>query len=115
MALTLLEAAKRHSGDVLRAAIVSIYAQESDILRVLPFDDIAGNALKYNVENALPGIGFRGLNEGYTESTGVINPQVEQLVIAGGDLDVDKFIVRTMGADQRSATCRPTAACRAWC
>lgn len=103
MALTLLEAAKRHSGDVLRAAIVSIYAQESDILRVLPFDDIAGNALKYNVENALPGIGFRGLNEGYTESTGVINPQVEQLVIAGGDLDVDKFIVRTMGADQRSA------------
>lgn len=103
MALTLLEAAKRHSGDVLRSAIIQIYAAQSDILRVMPFDNIPGNALKYNVEAALPGVGFRGLNEGYQESTGVINPQVEQLVIAGGDLDVDKFIVKTMGADQRSA------------
>lgn len=103
MALTLIEAAKRQTGDVLRAAVVNIYAQESDILRVLPFDNIAGNALKYNVESALPGVAFRGLNEGYTESTGVINPQVEQLTIAGGDLDVDKFIVRTMGMDQRAA------------
>lgn len=103
MALTLLEAAKRHSGDAIRSAIIQIYAAQSDILRVLPFDNIQGNALKYTVESALPGIGFRGLNEGYTESTGVINPQVEELVIAGGDLDVDKAIVKTMGLDQRSA------------
>ncbi len=103
MALTLLEAAKRHTGDVLRSVVVQIYAQQSDILRVLPFENIPGNALKYNVEGALPGVGFRGLNEGYTESTGIINPQVEQLVIAGGDLDVDKFILQTMGMDQRAA------------
>lgn len=45
---------------------------------------------------------FRGVNEAYTESTGVINPQTEPLVIAGGDLDVDKFIVSTMGIEQRS-------------
>lgn len=103
MALTLIEAAKKNKGDMLRSAVVTIYAAQSDILRVLPFSDIQGNALRYNVESALPGVGFRGLNEGYTESTGIINPQVEQLVMAGGDLDVDNFILETMGQDQRSA------------
>lgn len=100
--LTLVEAAKLHSGDVVRAAIIELYARNSDILQVLPFENIEGNALRYNREDKLPGVGFRGVNEGFTESTGVLNPRVETLTIAGGDLDVDKFIVDTMGADQRS-------------
>ena len=78
------------------------FAETSDILRVLMFEGIAGNSLKYNVEETLPGIGFRGVNESFTESTGIINPKTENLAIAGGDLDVDKFIVDTMGADQRA-------------
>jgi hypothetical protein len=102
MALTLVEAAKLHSGDVVRSAVIELYARSSDLLMVLPFTDILGNALRYNQEQTLPGIGFRGVNEGYTESTGILNPIVEPLVIAGGDLDVDKFILKTMGMDQRS-------------
>src|SRR5262245_7533071 len=102
MALTIVEAAKLNSGDVVRTAIVEMYARNSDILRVLPFEGIAGNALKYNREDILPGVGFRGVNEGYTESVGVLNPITESLVIAGGDLDVDRFIIQTMGANQRS-------------
>src|SRR5262245_15092704 len=102
MALTIVEAAKVNSGDVVRAAIVEMYARNSDILRVLPFESIAGNALKYNREEVLPGVGFRGVNEGFAESVGVLNPITESLVIAGGDLDVDRFIVQTMGANQRS-------------
>lgn len=102
MALTLVEAAKLHSGEVKRAAIIELFAQGSDLLRVLPFDTIAGNALQYNREETLPGIGFRGVNEAYTESTGIINPLTEPLVIAGGDLDVDIFILETMGQDQRA-------------
>lgn len=102
MALTLVEAAKLHSGEVKRSAIIELFAQGSDVLRTLPFDTIAGNALQYNREETLPGIGFRGVNEAYTESTGVINPVTEPLVIAGGDLDVDVFILETMGQDQRA-------------
>lgn len=102
MALTLLEAAKLETGDVVRQAIIEKYAGSSELLSVLPFLNISGNALKYNRESSLPGIGFRGVNEGYTASTGVLNPLTEALVIAGGDLDVDKFIVDTMGANQRS-------------
>lgn len=102
MALTLLEAAKLSTGDVYRAGVLMKFAETSDILRILPFQGINGNSLKYNIEETLPGIGFRGVNESYTESTGIINPKVESLTISGGDLDVDKFIIDTMGADQRA-------------
>ncbi len=102
MALTLVEASKLHSGDVLRSAVTELYARSSDVLMALPFDNITGNALRYNREDKLPGVGFRGVNEAYGESTGILNPQVEMLSIAGGDLDVDTFILQTMGADQRS-------------
>jgi len=102
MALTLVEASKLYAGDPLRSAIIELYARSSDILQVLPFDDIQGNAYRYNREQTLPGIGFRGVNEAYPESTGILNPITEPLVIAGGDLDVDKFILDTMGENQRS-------------
>lgn len=102
MALTLLEAAKLNTGDVYKAGVLKKYAETSEILRLLPFESINGNSLRYNVEETLPGVGFRGVNGSYTESTGIINPKVESLTIAGGDLDVDKFIVDTMGSDQRS-------------
>ena len=102
MALTLVEAAKLYSGDPVRSAIIELYARNSDILMVLPFENIEGNAYRYNREETLPGIGFRGVNESYSESTGILNPITEPLVIAGGDLDVDKFIIDTMGAAQRS-------------
>jgi hypothetical protein len=102
MALTLVEAAKLESGDVLKQAIIEIYAGSSSILANLPFESIAGNALKYNREGAYPGVGFRGVNEAYTASTGILNPITEALVIAGGDLDVDKFILDTMGQNQRA-------------
>jgi len=102
MALTLVEAAKLYAGDPLRSAVIEIYARNSDVLRTLPFDNIEGSAMRYNREQTLPGIAFRGVNEAYTESTGILNPVTEPLVIAGGDLDVDKFITDTMGSSQRS-------------
>lgn len=94
MALTILEAAKL-SGEVKRESIVEMFARESDIIAALPFKGIAGRAYAYNREGSLPGVAFRGVNEAYTESTGVLNPLVETLTIAGGDLDVDKFLVKT--------------------
>jgi len=101
MALTLVEAAKR-AVDQEQSAIIEMYARSSDILANMQFTNIGGSAMSYNREETLPGIGFRGVNESYTASTGIINPQVEPLVIAGGDLDVDMFILKTMGMGQRS-------------
>jgi len=101
MSLTLLEAAKLSQNPV-QSAIIEMYARATDIMAALPFQAISGNALKYNREETLPGVGFRGVNEAYQESTGVLNPMTEPLVIAGGDLDVDTFILQTMGMNQRS-------------
>lgn len=102
MALTILEAAKLNKGTEEQRAIIELYSGSSDVLATLPFQNIQGNALKYNREANYPGIGFRGVNESYTASTGVLNPVTEVLVIAGGELDVDAFIVQTMGAEQRA-------------
>ncbi len=104
MALTLVEAAKAaaNNGEAFRSGVIEMYARTSSILRVLPFDDISGNALRYNREDILPGVGFRGINESYTESTGILNPITEPLLILGGEIKVDKYITATMGQRQRS-------------
>jgi hypothetical protein len=94
MALTLTEAAKL-SQDTLQRGVIETFARTSSFLELLPQMDIAGNAYAYNVEGALPGIGFRDVNEAYVASEGVINPASEKLYIAGGDVDVDRFIVQT--------------------
>src|SRR5690625_3375738 len=96
MALTLPEAAKL-STDILQRGVIETFARESAVLEMLPFMEIEGNSYRYNQEQTLPGVGFRGVNEAYDESTGVVNQLSEGLVIAGGDVDVDRFIVQTRG------------------
>jgi hypothetical protein len=105
MALTLLEAMKvaLNDGKVKEAAIIKQYAESSGILEALAFRNITGNAISYNREETLPSVGFRGVNESYTDSVGILNPQTETLTICGGEIKVDKYLVQTMGADVRSA------------
>ena len=102
-AVTLLQAAEMAMGndEVKRATVIQLFAMP-DIMRVIPFLDIQGGAYAYIQEGQLPGVAFRGINESYTTSTGVVNPQVERLRIAGGDLDVDKALLKTHGDSIRS-------------
>ena len=101
--ITLLEAAKINSGDVLRNTIIEHFARSSDLLRALPFIDVQGGAYVYNLEGNLPGVAFRGVGEGYTASAGIMNPETERLRIGGGDLDVDLATLKMHGQDVRSA------------
>jgi hypothetical protein len=94
--LTLLEAAKLMASP-LAQGVVEIFAANNAVLERLAFVDVQGNSYRYNREGALPGIAFRGINESYTESTGVLNPQVETLTICGGDSDYDVALIK-MGA-----------------
>lgn len=75
--------------DPLTSGVVEIFASENPVLASMPFINIAGNAYTYNREQTLPGVAFRGFNEGYQESTGVVNPLTESLTILGGDSDFD--------------------------
>lgn len=98
MALTLVEAAKGEQNP-LRRGIIQIFAKSSPVLQRIPLQNIAGNAYTYSKEAALPGVAFRGVNEAYVPSTGVINPETESLRIAGGEIDVDVFDVKTRPAN----------------
>ena len=105
MALTLVEASKIALGrdQVHRATIMELYARGSDLLAYLPFENITGSSLAFNREQTLPAAGFRAVNQAFAEGAGTTSRIVESLAIAGGDLDVDKFIVDTMGPDQRAS------------
>jgi len=92
--LTILEAAKLNPSPLVQG-VVEIFARENPVLLNLPFEDINGPAYVYNREGTLPGVAFRGINESYTESTGVINPQTESLRICGGESDYDTFLIQT--------------------
>lgn len=93
MAFTLIEYLKTTQSEILQA-VIEKFARTSKILELLPFKDIIGNALRYNLEDSLPGIAFRGLNEAYDEDTGVLNPQTEHLKIMGGDADTDRALMK---------------------
>lgn len=103
MALSLAEAAKL-STDSLQRGVLETFVQASPVLDRIPFLTIQGNAYAYNAEATLPGVEFRSVNEGYSESTGTVVQKSESLVILGGDADVDRFIVQTRGNlnDQRA-------------
>jgi hypothetical protein len=104
VSLTLVEAAKlaANDGETKRAGVIAMFAKESQWLASLIWKAIQGNAYAYNREGTLPSVAFRGVNESYTESTGIINPLVEALRIAGGDLDVDMAILKTQGESVRA-------------
>lgn len=103
-AVTLVEAAKtaENSGETKKSAIIELYARQSDILNAMMFEGIVGNSVKFTQEGELPSAAFRGVNEAYTTSKGSVSNQIEALYIAGGDIDVDKFIVQTMGQQARA-------------
>jgi hypothetical protein len=102
MGLSLFEASKLNKGEVKRAGIIEHFARSSDLLRAMTFQNIEGGSLAYTVQGKLPGVAFRGYNETYTPSTGVVNPETEHLRIAGGNLDVDRAMIKTRGQGIRT-------------
>lgn len=97
MSLTLIEAAKL-SQDPLQRGVIEVFPRTSPVLERLPFLGVSSDSYKYNLEESLPDIAFRGIGESYTESTGVINPKTETLSILGGVSDVDRVLVKTQGS-----------------
>jgi hypothetical protein len=98
---TLIEYSKQTQDPIL-SGVIETFAKSSVILDALPFKSIVGNALAYNQESVLPGIGFRGINEAYNESVGVLLPLTEKIKIMGGDMDTDKALVKMYGSARRS-------------
>lgn len=100
MPLTLIEAAKMQR-DPVKEFVISEFAQ-GEIMGSVPFEDEEGSGVHYNKVEKLAGIGFRGINEAFDESTAVLNPQSEAFKFFGGDLDVDTMLVAQKGEQVRT-------------
>src|SRR4051812_7501697 len=96
MAISLLDFANQTQSP-MRKGIVQEITNESVFLRHLRFVSVDGFAYTYNRQKTLGGIAFRGLNETYTNDTGVVNPAVETLAIFGGEVRTDRQIVNKQG------------------
>ena len=101
MGLTLIEAAK-YENRLEHLAVLKTFS-EGDLLARLPFMNIAGSGLFYSAEQELPSVGFRAVNEGYTQSYGVVDQRAEAVHLFGGDVDVDRSIVDLMGPEARAS------------
>jgi hypothetical protein len=98
--MTLLEWTK--TADPLTQLVGAMFAQASTLIQNIPFENTTGGGYRYDLQQAAPGIAFRGINETYTSSTGVVNPQFEPLFVAGGHFDVDTALVKMYGPGRRS-------------
>lgn len=95
MAGMTLQEASKYSTDILQKGVIETMARENVVIELLPFMEIEGNSYQYNVETALPNVEFRAVNSGYTDSVGQVKKESENLVILGGDVQLDKFLVAT--------------------
>ena len=104
MAINIVEAARiaANNGEDKKAGVLMTFAETSPLLAAMPIVSIQGNSYAYTRESALPSIAFRAVNSGYTESAGTTTQISEPLKLIGGDLDVDKFLVQTNGAQVRA-------------
>lgn len=94
MALSLTEAS-RLSNDTLLAGVIESILPESPLMAMATFEQIVGNGLTYNRENAAPSASFFDVGDTWNESTPTFTQATATLKILGGDADVDNFLALT--------------------
>jgi hypothetical protein len=80
--------------DPFEMGVVKRFELTSDLIRLMPWKGIDGMSYRYRVEEVLPGIAWRDVNEAYAESTGIIAPRTENVMIVGGDVFLDNALLR---------------------
>jgi hypothetical protein len=118
MSLTLAEQAKL-TNDPLKRGVISTFTEESQVLKFLPFSNIAGNSLTFNRESTLGNVGFRDYNEEYTEGGSTVDQVTATVKIFGGVVDVDRALVKTQNSNdmlqiQRAAKVKAMARFFEW-
>lgn len=85
-------------------ALITVFANSSDIMQVLPFESMNGQAAyEYQRQASLPTtMAFRRINEPGTSGQGTIEEFQESSFILDHDLDVDSAIVRRYGEGRRA-------------
>jgi hypothetical protein len=100
--LTLDVVASQAGYNGLEKGAIKMFTQVSPILDLLPFTKIEGDSITWRRESSLPGAAWRPVNGVYTSSEGRIDPFTERLMILGGEVTMDNFIVATQGQGENA-------------
>lgn len=102
MAITLLQM-KEGMSDKVKAGVIDVFLEESDILQALPFDDAVspsgGSTLTYGyVQEKIPAqTAFRALNTEYTPNQATVEKKAVDLKIFGGAFQIDRVLKKAEG------------------
>lgn len=102
MAITLQEMREGMS-DKVKAGVIDMFLEESEILQMLPFDDAispsGGSTLTYGyVQEKTPGqTAFRALNTEYTPSQATVEKKSVELKVFGGAFEIDRVMKKAEG------------------
>jgi len=90
--------------DTLRKSVLDTLLMEANLLELIPWETIGTLATTVVRYQSLPSVGYRKVNEGFTESTGKFEQKVETVALGGLDIDTDKAIARAKNtiADARA-------------
>ena len=94
MALTKTEAAKL-TQDLMTRGVIDTIVKDSQLLAMLPFQQVLGTAVTYNREATNPAAAFYDVGDTWTEATPTFTQVTAALKILGGDADVDNFLGQT--------------------
>lgn len=89
--------AEKLSNNQLISGIITEIITKDDLFAVLPFTRVNGKAYVYNREGELPTASWLDPNDEITESAAKFVEVTTNLRILAGDVDVDKFLMSTMG------------------
>jgi len=87
----------------LKRGVVDIFRRESFAMDVLSWEDSDTLSIQAIRTKELPDVGFRKINEPFSAGKGTVEPIQERIFDMGGQVDVDKLLVRAKSiTDQRA-------------
>ena len=103
MPWTLSELSKIET-DTLRRSVIDTLLMESNPMQMIPWETIGKLSTTVVKIQDLPSVGFRKINEGYSEAVGHFEQKTEVISLLGGMIDTDKALARASNtiADARA-------------
>lgn len=91
--------AENLSNNYLESGVIEELIDRESLFALMPFTPVNSKAYVYNREDVAnqPTVQFMDVNGTIPESAGRVTLVTETLKIIAGDVDVDKFLIKTMG------------------
>lgn len=91
--ITLVDYQKQTKNPLFKGLIADLL-RYSDLMAIIPFEDVPGLQVSAARWSTMPSAGFRKLGGSYTESTGRTEQIAETLALLGGDIKIDSILTK---------------------